>query len=561
MGTGPTRRGGLRPRADRDPRRRAPLPRRGRAASAAPRCSPTLAGAAGDRRPTSTRPARGRRRARPSQMGRTLDVARPARPARAQPRAPALGRRSPSAASPAATARWSARPASAPSVEDVNDLTGERRRALAPLGLVLLASTTRYIHGGSVRPSARARYRQWLTHKFGTWHRPVRHARAASAAGAASPGARSASTSPRSSPRSVRPTGRWTMQTLDELVAREPGLRRASTADAARADRRLRLERRLRGGRAALPRGRRRPTPSTSLRHGTRRARRRYVPAAATSTIETLEAGRGGRLVVALPAVPRGTSTRARSTTCGAIAFDGACLRGKCDDRPRARLRADAPLRAGHDRPAAATRDSGSSTSMATAAAAEPAAAGAMAPRAVPRRRAARGDGRHVDARARAARGDAGRPGARASSHALRLRRRRGADLDERRADGDGALVHTIRAVGAVTRALCAARARRRARRARAVRQRLAARRGGRRRPRRRRRRDRPRAAPARALPRARAPRRLRRGRPALGAAPRPTRSTAASSSGWRGRFDARGGRHRRRADAGWRGRSASCRS
>jgi sulfhydrogenase subunit beta (sulfur reductase) len=26
-----------------------------------------------------------------------------------------------------------------------------------------------YIHGGSVRPSSRARYRQWLTHKFGTW--------------------------------------------------------------------------------------------------------------------------------------------------------------------------------------------------------------------------------------------------------------------------------------------------------------------------------------------------------------------------------------------------------
>ena len=26
-----------------------------------------------------------------------------------------------------------------------------------------------YIHGGNVRPSSRARYRQWLTHKFGTW--------------------------------------------------------------------------------------------------------------------------------------------------------------------------------------------------------------------------------------------------------------------------------------------------------------------------------------------------------------------------------------------------------
>ena len=27
-----------------------------------------------------------------------------------------------------------------------------------------------YIHGGSVRPSVRARYRHWLTHKLGTWH-------------------------------------------------------------------------------------------------------------------------------------------------------------------------------------------------------------------------------------------------------------------------------------------------------------------------------------------------------------------------------------------------------
>jgi ferredoxin len=26
-----------------------------------------------------------------------------------------------------------------------------------------------HIHGGAVRPSSRARYRQWLTHKFGTW--------------------------------------------------------------------------------------------------------------------------------------------------------------------------------------------------------------------------------------------------------------------------------------------------------------------------------------------------------------------------------------------------------
>jgi ferredoxin len=27
-----------------------------------------------------------------------------------------------------------------------------------------------FIHGGSIRPTGRSRYRQWLTHKFGTWH-------------------------------------------------------------------------------------------------------------------------------------------------------------------------------------------------------------------------------------------------------------------------------------------------------------------------------------------------------------------------------------------------------
>jgi Fe-S oxidoreductase len=27
-----------------------------------------------------------------------------------------------------------------------------------------------YIHGGSVRRSAKSRYRQWLTHKLATWH-------------------------------------------------------------------------------------------------------------------------------------------------------------------------------------------------------------------------------------------------------------------------------------------------------------------------------------------------------------------------------------------------------
>ncbi len=54
------------------------------------------------------------------------------------------------------------------SVEDVNDLVGgaaERWRSWDSCFSVDYS----YIHGGSVRRSPRARYRQWLTHKFGTW--------------------------------------------------------------------------------------------------------------------------------------------------------------------------------------------------------------------------------------------------------------------------------------------------------------------------------------------------------------------------------------------------------
>ena len=54
------------------------------------------------------------------------------------------------------------------SVEDVTDLTdgsSERWRTWD----TCFSVDHSYIHGGSVRRSSRARYRQWLTHKFGTW--------------------------------------------------------------------------------------------------------------------------------------------------------------------------------------------------------------------------------------------------------------------------------------------------------------------------------------------------------------------------------------------------------
>jgi ferredoxin len=54
-------------------------------------------------------------------------------------------------------------------VEDHSNLSGtdlERRRRWDSC----FTAEFSYIHGGSTRPSARARYRQWLTHKFLHWH-------------------------------------------------------------------------------------------------------------------------------------------------------------------------------------------------------------------------------------------------------------------------------------------------------------------------------------------------------------------------------------------------------
>jgi ferredoxin len=55
------------------------------------------------------------------------------------------------------------------SVEDVSDLGGERAERWRRWDSCFTLDFS-YIHGGAVRPSIRSRYRQWLTHKLGTWH-------------------------------------------------------------------------------------------------------------------------------------------------------------------------------------------------------------------------------------------------------------------------------------------------------------------------------------------------------------------------------------------------------
>ncbi|MBI5217125.1 MAG: 4Fe-4S dicluster domain-containing protein [Ignavibacteriae bacterium] len=53
-------------------------------------------------------------------------------------------------------------------VEDVTDLTGEHAERWRKWDSCFTMDFS-YIHGGSIRPSVKARYRQWMTHKLSTW--------------------------------------------------------------------------------------------------------------------------------------------------------------------------------------------------------------------------------------------------------------------------------------------------------------------------------------------------------------------------------------------------------
>jgi sulfhydrogenase subunit beta (sulfur reductase) len=54
-------------------------------------------------------------------------------------------------------------------IDDTTDLGGEVATRTRRWDSCFTAEFA-YVHGGSVRPSLRARYRQWMTHKLATWH-------------------------------------------------------------------------------------------------------------------------------------------------------------------------------------------------------------------------------------------------------------------------------------------------------------------------------------------------------------------------------------------------------
>lgn len=53
--------------------------------------------------------------------------------------------------------------------EDVTDLSGDHAERWRVWDSCFALDFS-YLHGGSVRPSGQSRYRQWITHKLGTWH-------------------------------------------------------------------------------------------------------------------------------------------------------------------------------------------------------------------------------------------------------------------------------------------------------------------------------------------------------------------------------------------------------
>ena len=164
---------------------------------------------------------------------------------------------------------------------------------------------------------------------------------------------------------------------------------------------------------------------------------------------------RRARLVVALPALPLALRRPRARDRSARLAFDGACLRGKWTqdhllgyaismrllERAYQRLAADA---------AAAPRR------LWTAAAPERAVTLIRCRRGAWRSRARVAGARATRSPRRSSSPRGSRVRARPVHDALRLRRRRGADLDQRRPGRRRTqLVHTIRAVGAVTEALC----------------------------------------------------------------------------------------------------------
>ena len=212
------------------------------------------------------------------------------------------------------------------SVEETTDLTGEHAERWRSWDSCFSLEHS-YIHGGSVRPTARSRYRQWMTHKLGTWHDQF------GTSGCVGCG-RCITWCPgrdrhhRGGRRDQR--GEPMVKRLDAMLADVPflaGLRPDELALLAGCASNVHFDQ----GDVLFREG----DPANAfyvVRHGTV-ALELHVPARGGMTIETIDAGEviGWSWLFA----PYRWHFDARALSrVRATAFDGECLRGKCEQDP-----------------------------------------------------------------------------------------------------------------------------------------------------------------------------------------------------------------------------------
>ena len=258
------------------------------------------------------------------------------------------GTRSPSAASPAATARWSARPASAPRSRTRTTSTGARR-ALRASGTRASPSTTRTSTAAAIRQIAEGPLPPVADPQARHLARPVRQLRLRRLRPLHHlvPGRHRHHRGGRRDPRD-RPKRR-THEDARRRRRGEPGRSRASTSAHLELIAGCGQNTGFEAGEYLFREGDQADT-FYLVRHG-RVQLETFVPGRGAVTIQTVDEGDVVGWSWLFPPYRWHFDARALDLV-RAVAFDGACLRGKCDERPRLRLRAARALLAGDARAA-----------------------------------------------------------------------------------------------------------------------------------------------------------------------------------------------------------------
>ena len=214
--------------------------------------------------------------------------------------------------------------------EDVDRPDRRRTRSAGAAGPPASRSTSPTSTAAACGTRRRSRYRQWMTHKLATWHRPVRHLglRRLRPLHHLVPGRHRHHRGGAGDPRTTRRAGGKGNADLDEIIGRAPffaGLEPALW----RADRRLRPQRALRC-RTSISSARAAPADRFYLiRHG-RVAFEITVPGRRPVRFLTLARARSRACRGSCRPTAGSYDAKARRADAG-VALDAACLRGKCE--------------------------------------------------------------------------------------------------------------------------------------------------------------------------------------------------------------------------------------